>query len=39
MNKTRLLRTLVVLALIAVVVAAASQFDLLGALKRLHGMA
>jgi len=39
MNKTRLLRTLVVLALIAVVVAAASQFDLLGTLKRLHGMA
>jgi hypothetical protein len=39
MNKSRLLRTLVVVALIAVVIAAMSQFDLLGALKRLHGMA
>ncbi len=39
MNKSRILRTLVVVALIAVVIAAMSQFDLLGALKRLHGMA
>jgi len=39
MNKSRLLRTLVVVAVIAIVIVAASQFDLLGALKRLHGMA
>ena len=39
MNKSRILRALVVVALIAVAVAALSQFDLLGALKRLHGMA
>jgi hypothetical protein len=39
MNKSRLIRALVVVALIAVVIAAMSQFDLLGALKRLHGMA
>ena len=38
MNKTRLLRILVVLALIASLIALSSQFDLLGALKRLHGM-
>jgi hypothetical protein len=39
MTKSRLLRTLVIVALIAIVIAAMSQFDLLGALKRLHGMA
>ena len=39
MNKTRILRILVLIALLAVVVAATSQFDLLGALRRLHGMA
>jgi hypothetical protein len=39
MNKTRLLRTLVILVLVAAAVAALSRFDLLGALRRLHGMA
>ncbi len=39
MNKSRILRILVLVAILAVVVAAMSQFDLLGALKRLHGMA
>jgi len=39
MNKTRILRLLVVLALVAAAVVASSQFDLPGALKRLHGMA
>ena len=39
MNKIRLLRTLVIVALIAAVIAALYQFDLLGALRRLHGMA
>ena len=39
MTKTRLLRTLVIVALIAAATAALYQFDLLGALRRLHGMA
>ena len=39
MNKTRLLRTLVIVALIAAALAALYQLDLLGALRRLHGMA
>jgi hypothetical protein len=39
MNKSRLLRTLVVLAVIVVAIVALRQFDLLGALRRLHGMA
>ena len=39
MNKSRVLRTLAVLALILVVVVALRQFDLLGVLRRLHGMA
>jgi hypothetical protein len=39
MNKTRLLRTLVIVALIAAAIVALHRFDLLGALRRLHGMA
>ncbi len=38
MNKSRLLRTLLVLAIVVVVVFALYQVDLIGALKRLHGM-
>ena len=39
MNKSRVLRTLVVLVVIGVAIVAFRQFDLLGALRRLHGMA
>lgn len=39
MNKSRILRTLVVLALVAVAVVALYQVDLLGLLRRLHGQA
>ena len=39
MNKNRLLRTLIILVLVAAAIAALYQFDLLGALRRLHGMA
>ena len=38
MNKSRLLRTLLVLAVVAVAVFALYQVDLIGVLKRLHGM-
>ena len=38
MNKSRLLRTLLVLAIVVAVVFALYQVDLIGALKRLHGM-
>ena len=38
MNKSRVLRTLVVLAIIVVAFVALREFDLLGALRRLHGM-
>ena len=38
MNKSRFLRTLLVLAIIAVAVFALYQVDLIGVLKRLHGM-
>ncbi len=38
MNKSRLVRTLLVLALVAVAVLALCQVDLIGVLKRLHGM-
>jgi len=39
MNKSRILRTLVVLALVVVAVVALVQVDLLGVLRRLHGQA
>ena len=39
MNKSRLLRTLVVLAIVVVAIVALRQFDLIGAIRRLHGMA
>jgi hypothetical protein len=39
MNKSRLLRTLVVLAIVAVALFALYQVDLLGTLRRLHGQA
>ena len=39
MTKSRVLRTLVVVAVIAVAIVALNQFDLLGALRRLHGQA
>ena len=39
MNKSRLLRTLVVLAIVAVALFALYQVDLLGMLRRLHGQA
>ena len=38
MNKSRILRTLLVLAVVAVAVFALYQVDLIGVLKRLHGM-
>ena len=38
MNKSRLQRTLLVLAIVAAAVLALYQVDLIGALKRLHGM-
>ena len=38
MIKSRVLRTLLVLAIIAVAVFALYQVDLIGVLKRLHGM-
>ena len=38
MNKSRLLRTLVVLAIVAVATVALYEVDLLGAIKRLHGI-
>ncbi len=38
MNKSRILRTLLVLAIAAAAVFALYQVDLIGALKRLHGM-
>jgi hypothetical protein len=38
MNKSRVLRTLVVLAVVALVLVAMHEFDLLGVLRRLHGM-
>ncbi len=38
MNKSRVLRTLLVLAIVAVAVFALYQVDLIGVLKRLHGM-
>jgi hypothetical protein len=38
MNKSRLLRILLVLAIAAAAVFALYQVDLIGALKRLHGM-
>ncbi len=38
MNKSRLLRTLVVLAIVAVAVVALYEVDLIGVIKRLHGM-
>ena len=39
MNKSRILRTLAVLALVAAAVFAFYQVDLLGLLRRLHGQA
>jgi hypothetical protein len=39
MTKSRLVRTLVVVALIAAAGVALNQFDLLGLLRRLHGQA
>jgi len=38
MNKSRILRTLVVLAIVAVAVVALYEVDLIGVIKRLHGM-
>ena len=38
MNKSRILRTLVVLAVVAVAILALYEVDLVGVLKRLHGM-
>jgi hypothetical protein len=38
MNKSRVLRALLVLAIVAVAVYALYQVDLIGVLKRLHGM-
>ena len=38
MNKSRLLSTLLVLAIVAAAVFALYQVDLISALKRLHGM-
>jgi preprotein translocase subunit SecE len=38
MNRSRLQRTLLVLAIVAAVVFALYQVDLLTALRRLHGM-
>ena len=39
MNKSRLLRTLVVLAIVVVAVVVLTQVDLLGLLRQLHGQA
>lgn len=39
MNKARILRTLVVLALVVAAAVALYQVDLLGLLRRLHGQA
>ncbi len=38
MNKSRVLRTLLVLAVVAIAIVALYQVDLIGMLKRLHGM-
>ena len=38
MNKSRILRTLVVLAIVAVAIVALYEVDLIGLLKRLHGL-
>ena len=38
MNKSRFLRTLLVLAIVAAAAFALHQVDLIGVLKRLHGM-
>jgi hypothetical protein len=38
MNKSRIFRTLLVLAIAAAAVFALYQVDLIGAIKRLHGM-
>jgi hypothetical protein len=39
MTKSRVLRTLAVVALVAAAIVALNQFDLLGLLRRLHGQA
>ena len=38
MNKSRIVRTLVVLAIVAVAALALYEVDLIGILKRLHGI-
>ena len=38
MNKSRFLRALLLLVVVAVAVFALTQVDLIGVLKRLHGM-
>ena len=37
MTKPRILRAVVVVALVAIAIVAFNQFDLLGMLRRLHG--